>query len=149
MHGHTRDSDGRRRPSSPSPAIRAGIWRCAMPRAPRQLPSLPPPNRANPAAGANSGLDKTWGQGQRNLSSPFNEGMLGSVKSPVAKIRILHSYARPLWSRMVHAAVEAFQVAETMLVFGKMCLESSNLRWQYSKYSRISFCGAYSALQSL
>jgi hypothetical protein len=22
----------------------AGIWRCAMPRAPRQLPSLPPPN---------------------------------------------------------------------------------------------------------
>ncbi|MBR0717355.1 class II aldolase/adducin family protein, partial [Bradyrhizobium liaoningense] len=26
--------------------------------------SLPPPNRANPTAGANSGLDKTWGQGQ-------------------------------------------------------------------------------------
>ena len=26
-------------------------------------PPLPPPNRANPTAGANSGLDKTWGQG--------------------------------------------------------------------------------------
>jgi hypothetical protein len=60
---HTRGSDGRRRPNSPSPATRAGIWRCAMPMAPRQLPSLPPPNRANPPAGANSGLDKTWGQG--------------------------------------------------------------------------------------
>src|SRR5437868_1340043 len=45
-HDHTRNSDGRRLPSSPSPAIRAGIWPCAMPRAPRQLPSLPPPNRA-------------------------------------------------------------------------------------------------------
>jgi putative transposase len=49
-------------PSSPSPAIRAGIWRCAMPRAPRQLPSLPPPNRATKTPGANSELDKTWGQ---------------------------------------------------------------------------------------
>ena len=63
MHAHTRGLDGRRHPSSPSPAIRDGIWRCAMSRAPRQLPSLPPPNRANPMAGANSGLDKTWGQG--------------------------------------------------------------------------------------
>lgn len=26
-HDHTRGSDGRGRPSSPSPAIRAGIWR--------------------------------------------------------------------------------------------------------------------------
>src|SRR2546423_1068936 len=51
-------------PSSPSPAIRAGIWRCAMPRAPRQLPSLPPPNRAIQTPGANSPLDKTWGQCQ-------------------------------------------------------------------------------------
>lgn len=34
-HDHTRSSDGRRRPSSPSPATRAGTWRCAMPRAPR------------------------------------------------------------------------------------------------------------------
>lgn len=32
-----------------------------MPRAPRQLPPLPAPNRATPTAGANSGLDKTWG----------------------------------------------------------------------------------------
>ena len=47
-----------------APAIRDGIWRCAMPKAPRQLPSLPPPNRANPTARANSELDKTWGQGQ-------------------------------------------------------------------------------------
>lgn len=77
MHGHTRDSDGRHRPSSPSPAIRAGIWRCAMPRAPRQLPSLPPPNRANPTAGANSGLDKTWGQGQSCCRLHCLPGALG------------------------------------------------------------------------
>ncbi|MCK1493513.1 NAD(P)-dependent oxidoreductase, partial [Bradyrhizobium sp. 180] len=37
---------------------------CAMPMAPHQLPSLPPPIRVNPTAGANSGLDKTWGQRQ-------------------------------------------------------------------------------------
>ena len=62
-HDHTRNSDGRRLPSSPSPSIRAGSWRCAMPRAPRQLPSLSPPKRANPTVRANSELDKTWGQG--------------------------------------------------------------------------------------
>src|SRR5882757_3675238 len=61
-HDHTRNSDGRRLPSSPSPSIRAGIWRCAMPRAPRQLPSLPPSNRATKTPGANSELDNTWGQ---------------------------------------------------------------------------------------
>jgi len=33
-------------------------------RAPRQFPSLTPPDRANPATGVNSGLAKTWGQGQ-------------------------------------------------------------------------------------
>lgn len=64
-YDHTRSSDGRRPPSSPSPVTRAGIWRCAVPRAPRQLPSLPPPNRANPTARANSGFDKTWGQGHQ------------------------------------------------------------------------------------
>ena len=37
---HTRNLDGGRLPSSPSSSIRAGIWRCAMPKAPRQLPSL-------------------------------------------------------------------------------------------------------------
>src|SRR5205085_140419 len=67
-HDHTRSSDGRRRLSSHSPAIRDGIWRCAMPKAPRQLPSLPPPSRANPTARANSELDKTWRQGQ---SEPY------------------------------------------------------------------------------
>lgn len=41
---------------------RTGIWRCAMPRAPRQLPSLLPPNKDNPTAGANSELDKSWGK---------------------------------------------------------------------------------------
>src|SRR6516164_3508207 len=68
-HDHTRSLDGKRRPSSPSPAVRAGIWRCAMPRVPRQLPSPSPPNRANPTARANSGLDKTWGQGHAFLDS--------------------------------------------------------------------------------
>ena len=33
-------------------------------RAPRQFPSLTPPDRANPATGVNSGLAKTWGQDQ-------------------------------------------------------------------------------------
>ena len=50
------------------PATRAGIWRCAMPKAPRQLPSLSPPNRANPTARANPGLDESWGQGQQEPS---------------------------------------------------------------------------------
>ncbi|QQN65487.1 transposase [Bradyrhizobium diazoefficiens] len=35
------------------------------PRAPRRLPSLPPPNRANQTAGANSRRDKAWGQAHR------------------------------------------------------------------------------------
>ncbi|SMX56502.1 Putative transposase (fragment) [Bradyrhizobium sp. ORS 285] len=39
----TRSSGGRRHPSSLPPAIRVGIWRCAMSRAPLQLPPLPPP----------------------------------------------------------------------------------------------------------
>ena len=29
-HGHTRGSDGRRPRSSPSPAVGARIWRCAL-----------------------------------------------------------------------------------------------------------------------
>ena len=62
-------------PSSPSPSSRDGIWRCAMPRAPRQLPSLPPPNRANPTAGANSEMDKTWGQGQLELRALGFDGV--------------------------------------------------------------------------
>ena len=57
----TRSSDGKRRLSSHSPVIRAVIWRCAIPEPPRQLPSLPPPSRANPTARANSELDKTRG----------------------------------------------------------------------------------------
>jgi hypothetical protein len=58
-----KDSTRRSSPAAPS-ATRAGIWRCAMLRAPRQLSSLPPPKWAKPTARANSGLDKTWGQGQ-------------------------------------------------------------------------------------
>jgi putative transposase len=46
-------------PSSPSPSIRDGSWRCAMPRAPRQL--LNPPKRTNPTVRANSDLDKNFG----------------------------------------------------------------------------------------
>lgn len=33
----TRSSDGRHQGSSPSPAIRDGIWRCAMPMGPHRL----------------------------------------------------------------------------------------------------------------
>ena len=63
--GHIRSSAGRRHPSSRLPTTRVGIWRCAMPRAPRQLPPLPLPGWAHPTARTNSDLDKTWGQGQR------------------------------------------------------------------------------------
>ena len=39
----------------------------------RQLPSLPPPNKANPMARANSELDKTWGQGQQQPPPNFGK----------------------------------------------------------------------------
>jgi len=61
-------------PGSPSPTIGAGIWRGAIPRALRKLPSLPPPNRANATVRANSELDKTWGNVTRaavSLSADF------------------------------------------------------------------------------
>jgi putative transposase len=58
----TRNSDGERLQSSSSPCSRDGIWRCAMRRGPRQLPSLTPPDRVTPTPGSNSALDKTWGQ---------------------------------------------------------------------------------------
>jgi len=45
VRARTPNMDGKRLPSSPFPSIRAGIWRCAPPRAPRQLPSLTPPKR--------------------------------------------------------------------------------------------------------
>src|ERR1700741_4623351 len=67
IRARTPDSNGRHLPSSPSPSIRAGIWRCATPRAPRQLPSLTPPNREIQTPEANSRLDKTWGQGHFRL----------------------------------------------------------------------------------
>jgi hypothetical protein len=60
----TPNSDGARPSSSPKLSIRAGIWRCATPRAPCQLPSLTPPKRPLQTSEANSRLDKTWGQGQ-------------------------------------------------------------------------------------
>jgi hypothetical protein len=39
-HGRILGADGRHPPSSPSPSIRAGSWRCAMPRVPRQVPAF-------------------------------------------------------------------------------------------------------------
>jgi len=54
--------------------------RCAMPRVPRQLPSLPPPK----PAGANSELDKTWGQGQLKCASgDINLGTVLRLNSQV------------------------------------------------------------------
>jgi putative transposase len=70
VHARTLDSDGRHLPSSPSPSIRAGIWRCTTPRAPRQLPSLTPPDREIQTPEANSRVDKTWGQGHCVWRSP-------------------------------------------------------------------------------
>src|SRR6202035_2450045 len=69
VHARTLDSNGRHLPSSPSRSIRAGIWRCATPRAPRQLPSLTPPDREIQTPEANSRVDKTWGQGQFDIKS--------------------------------------------------------------------------------
>ena len=48
---------------------------------PRQLPSRPPPNWANPTAGANSGLDKTWGQGHRHFEDAELDQLVGNSKS--------------------------------------------------------------------
>jgi hypothetical protein len=59
----TRKSAGRRPLPLHQLCTRAGIWRCAPPTAPRQLPPLTPPDRAVATAGADSRLDKTWGQG--------------------------------------------------------------------------------------
>ncbi len=53
------------RPPSPQPSTPDGICRCAKPEAPRQIPPLTPPNRPNPTAGANSPLDRSWGQRHR------------------------------------------------------------------------------------
>src|SRR6202035_1273360 len=73
VHARTLDSNGRHLPSSPSRSIRAGIWRCATPRAPRQLPSLTPPDREIQTPEANSRVDKTWGQGQWGLNKWVKE----------------------------------------------------------------------------
>jgi hypothetical protein len=54
-------SDGRHLPRTLSHSSRAETWRCAVPRAPRQLPSLPLPNTEVPKARANSKRDKTCG----------------------------------------------------------------------------------------
>ncbi len=68
---------GKRPPSSPSPVTRAGIWRCAMPKAPRQLPSLPPPNRANPTTGRTQDRIKLGGKVTANA--------LTTAPAPAAK----------------------------------------------------------------
>ena len=60
-HARTRKSAGRRPLPLPQPSTCGGIWRCAPPMAPRQLPPLTPPNKAIATAGANSRLDKTRG----------------------------------------------------------------------------------------
>src|SRR6202035_5195967 len=62
VHARTLDSHGRHLPRSPSRSIRAGIWCYDTPKAPRQLPSLTPPDREIQTPEANSRVDKTWGQ---------------------------------------------------------------------------------------
>jgi hypothetical protein len=46
-------------PSTPSPSIRAGIWRCAMPRAPRQLASTAKQGNPNVNRRSNLGLTQS------------------------------------------------------------------------------------------
>lgn len=60
--GLTRNSDGRHRPSSPSPSTRGEHRHWATCKAPRNRPPHQPPIRANPTPDTNSPLDKTWGQ---------------------------------------------------------------------------------------
>ena len=76
LRARTPNSDGKRLPSSPSPSIHDGIWRCATPKAPRQLPSLTPPDRAIQPPEANSRLDKTWGQGHESTPNQTWQGRL-------------------------------------------------------------------------
>jgi hypothetical protein len=52
-------------------------------KAPRQFPSLPPPNRANPTARANSELDKTWG---RSITE--------KLRQPITNCRIAPRYVQ-------------------------------------------------------
>jgi hypothetical protein len=81
-----------------------------MPKAPRQLPSLPPPLRANPTARANSGLDRTWGQAQR-LRLPRSSSGSGYRR---AKNRLIflslsassHPHDCVRSARQIHAAHE-------------------------------------------
>jgi hypothetical protein len=58
----TQNSPGRHPQPSPLNSNRAGIWRCATPRAPHQLPPLPQPMRLSPTARTNSEMDKIWGK---------------------------------------------------------------------------------------
>src|SRR6202035_4433933 len=78
-YARTLDSNGRHLPSPPSRSIRAGIWRCATPRAPRQLPSLTPPDREIQTPEANSRVDKTWGQGQEERFTSRAEAGMGTA----------------------------------------------------------------------
>jgi hypothetical protein len=68
-------------PNSPSTATRAGIWRCAMPRAPRQLPSRPPPNRANSTVRANLGARSV-----QKLRAFLSDGAAASAGSPLRAV---------------------------------------------------------------
>ncbi len=64
----TRSSDGRRPSNLLPPSAHDGIWLCATRKTPRQIPSQTPPERLNTTPGANSALDKTWGQRQQDAS---------------------------------------------------------------------------------
>jgi hypothetical protein len=64
--GRTRSSAGRRPSNLLPPSAHDGIWRATR-KAPRQITSQTPPERLNATRGANSVLDKTWGNVNRTL----------------------------------------------------------------------------------
>jgi putative transposase len=72
----TRSSDGRRPSNLLPPSADDGIRR-AMRKAPQQITSHTPPERLNATQGANSALDKTWGQRQQDAAMSHTAEFVG------------------------------------------------------------------------
>src|SRR5262245_23299145 len=91
-----------------------------MPMAPHRLPSLPSPIRANPPAGANSGLDKIWGQRheeRRTLTGGTAVSMTGTGPNlPFAVAARTHN-GRTLTSRLSELLTRNLGLVRALLKF--------------------------------
>src|SRR5215216_6713478 len=80
-----------------------------MPKAPRLLPSLPPPSRANPAARANSELDKTWGQGHANRTNRADIAGVALTITARSDRQVIGDRETLQRSRLTRSADDVFQ----------------------------------------